>query len=590
MFKALLCIPPNYCYTYDFPPLATPMLSGYLKDKGIEVIQADYNMGYLDYLKRRVFNSGAFGGISNFEASFATTKLLNKIFEEKLKKNYYYSSLLSPDPLGIFYDDNTNSSFHFVERLLSSEYLIRYIEDRKENTFLQFFIDEAIVSQVEKQGINLIGISITAPSQAIGAFTLGSLIKQALKDVRIAIGGQWVSLFREELKKRPDWQRFFDYIIIFEGETPFYSLADSIYNNKDLSSVPNLIYKADSQWVQSEPVSKEDLNKLSCPDFEGLPLKEYLEAERSGKITLTYQTARECYWNKCIYCVDLPLPKYGYRERDMDLIVDDIKKLITKHKMSFLEISNPTVSAEQLKRLSERIIREKLDFSWWCFVRLDKGFTNSVLELAKNAGCKSLAFGLESGSQRVLDFIRKGIDIDDAKRIIMGCYNAGINVHLQMMLGLPTETIDEALETIKFLVDYRGYIADVSFNIYYVTPSCKVYLYPQQYGIDFKRYPDLPFKFFHEFSHISGEVSKDKAYGLIQLYRQLLLKKKAEANNAGPAVTKNADSRLVKSNLPFTVGEDTVSILYGFDKDKKEGIILDSTDREEDVQARYSYI
>jgi radical SAM superfamily enzyme YgiQ (UPF0313 family) len=580
MFKALLCIPPNYCFTYDFPPLGTPMLSGYLKERGIEVIQVDYNIGYLDYWKRKVLRNGVLESLSTSESAGIVRELLNRVFQQKYKGNHY-SSFFSSEFIGTDYHDYTNSAFSFVERLLSSEQLFKYIEDVKENTFLKYFLEEDVISEIEQQGVDLVGISITAPAQVIGAFTLGNLIKKNLDNVHVTIGGQWVSLYREELKKRPHWDRFFDSIIVFEGETPLHHLIVNICKGGSLASVPNLIYKEDSKWVQSRISSKEDMNQLACPDFDGLPLRTYTSSEWTGGVSLTYQTARECYWNKCIYCVDLPFPKQGYRERDTDLIIDDFKKLIKKYKMSYLEISNATMSPQQLRRLSERIIQEGWNFSWWCFVRLEERFTKDLFELAKRAGCQDIGFGFESGSQRVLDFVNKGINLDTAKRAIVDCHKTGIRVNLQVMIGLPSETINEALDTIKFLIEYRDYISTLAFNIYYVTPACEVYLRPSQYGINYRIYPDIPFKFFHEYSHVTGELPVKKAGEFISLYYELLHKKKDKKKDKDQPTLSNF---VFKHNLFLTVGDDSTSLEYHFNKETKEGFILNTVEAKEDVR------
>ena len=557
MPKALLCLPPCYCYTYDFPPLGTPMLAGYLKSKNIDVLQADYNMEYLHYWKRKIFNKSIPPVMSTNELAWATSELLNKMFSLKHKKNYYYSPLLSD--IDIHYADISNASFSFTERMLCAEYLFRYIEDEGENTFLQFFKEQNVLARLEREGVDVVGISIIAPSQTLAAFTLGYLIKKRLPHIHVTIGGQWVSLYREQLKQRRDWDRFFDSMIVFEGETPLYRLISALRGDGDLSKVPNLIYKSGSRWVDAGNTLREDLDKLAAPDFDGLPLRDYVTAQTTGKAPLTYQTARECYWNKCAYCVDLPLPKQGYRERDMELVIDDIKQLTKKYGPLFLEISNATLSAPQMKKLSERILRENLDVSWWCFARPEGNFTKRIFALAKKAGCRTIAFGLESGNQRVLDFVKKGIVLDTARRVIVDCHDAGIDVNLQMMMGLPSETIQEALDTVKFLIDNKEIIAAPTFNIYYVTPACQVYLNPSQYHIRYKNYPETPFKFFHEFSHITGEVSRDRAYAIINTYQRMISRKK----DNGPATASIEAAAAAKEyDLSLTIGKDTVSIKY----------------------------
>ena len=346
-------------------------------------------------------------------------------------------------------------------------------------------------------------------------------MKQSGLDIHIAIGGQWVSLYRKEILKRNDFTAFFDTAIFFDGETPLFKLIHKLSNGSDLSETPNLIYRKDSNFVLSNSHSVERLNNLPSPDFDGLPLNKYKTAS-NGKVSLTFETSRECYWNKCVYCVDLPHPKQGYRVKNPSLVVRDIKNLLDKYPLKELIISDPAISPNQMMRISREIIKENLKVSWWCFSRLDKHFTKEIFELAKKAGCRSVSFGMESASQRLLDLVQKGVNLDTAKRVLKNCHEAGIEAQLQMMVGLPTETKEEALETISFLIENRNILHQVTFNVYYFTPGCLVYENPAKYGI-IPQDDILPFQFFIDF-HSVNSISKKEAYSLIYLYNKLMEK------------------------------------------------------------------
>jgi hypothetical protein len=170
--KALLCLPPNYCYTYDFPPLGTPLLTGFLKEHGIEAIQADYNMDYLDYWREQIIPEKVNSKTSTQEAAIWVRALLNELYQAKRLAGLYYSSLLPSDSQPSTYSDLTNSSFGFTEKALSSDILERYLNDEKENTFLRYYLDRKILDFIVENKINFVGMSVIAPSQSLAAFTL----------------------------------------------------------------------------------------------------------------------------------------------------------------------------------------------------------------------------------------------------------------------------------------------------------------------------------------------------------------------------------------------------------------------------------
>lgn len=495
MLKTLLVIPPKY--GTDYPPLGTPSLAGYLKSKGIEVKQVDWNIEYRSYS-------------DNLENN------------DKINNSPYQQFLPNKPAYDLPYGDNTFTSFFFTERLLSSPLLFRFISDIEHNPFHQFILEKELIEEIKKYDVALVGLSITSPSQVIFSFTLGYLLKRSNLGVHIVIGGQWVSLYRKEILKRKDFAEFFDSAVFFEGETPLFKLITELSNAGNLENVPNLIYKYKSEFTLSKHHSVEKLDELACPHFDDLPLNRY-ERFSEGKVSLSFETSRECYWNKCAYCVDLPYPKQGYRARNPRLVAQHIRTLLDKHSINFLIFSDPTMSPQQMLGISREIIEKGLKVSWWCFARLDKRLTKEVFELAKKAGCFAVSFGMETANQRLLDFIQKGIDLNTAKIVLRDCYESGLDVQLQMMIGLPAETREEALETINFLVENRDIIQQVTFNVYYLTPGCLIYENPIKYGI-FPQKDPVPFQFFLDFSQGENGISKKEAYSMVRLYNILMEK------------------------------------------------------------------
>src|SRR3990167_7242805 len=262
MLKTLLVIPPKY--GIDYPPLGTPALLGYLKSKGVTAEQVDWNMEYC----------------SSFDSDNIDRSSVNPYFH-----------LLPDKPVSeLPYDDNTYSSYFFTERLLSSPLLFQFINDSRENPFHRFILENKLIDKIIKRNAGLIGLSIIAPSQVLFSLTLGHLLKQRGLDIHIVIGGQWVSLYRNEILRMADFTSFFDSAVFFDGETPLLKLVHSLSNGDDLSNIPNLIYTKNTKFVLSNSHSVERLNNLPCPNFDGLPLNKYNTAS-NRKVSLTFETS-----------------------------------------------------------------------------------------------------------------------------------------------------------------------------------------------------------------------------------------------------------------------------------------------------------
>jgi radical SAM superfamily enzyme YgiQ (UPF0313 family) len=519
MSKVLLCIPPDY--DRYFPPLGTPALCGFLKNRGIDAAQIDLNIAYRDFLFRRLTGPS----ISGDEKKLVLKESLKAFFSEKLQGRYYSPFLVRKEG-DIFpylpYDNNANSSFYFTERLLSSEVLERYLEDEAENTFLQSYLEADFLSRIEKENPLLIGISIISPSQAIASLTLGKLIKKRFPKLYVNLGGQWVTLYRQALAARKDLWECFDSLIVFEGETPLAELAAALEAKRDISGIANVIPKNSIFDKLSFKPRGEDLDQLPCPDFSGLPLDAYDESS-TGKRSLTFEMSRGCYWAKCAYCVDLPLPKPSYRAKSAHLIVRDLKELKKKYQAHMLLLGDPGLSPKQMLEVSRAILREKIDINWWCMTRLDHGFSRDIFKTAAQAGLKKINFGFESASDKVCDFLDKGNSRLRSERVIRDCAASGIEVDLQTMIGLPGESFQDGLQTIDFLVQNKEFISAVTFNIYYLTPSNHIYLKSEHYGLKVDKSRVLPFQFFIPFQNEFG-MSRDEAHLLQKIYYTLRAK------------------------------------------------------------------
>ncbi len=556
MFKTILCIPPDYDHNY--PPLGTPVLAAFLKKKGVACRQIDLNLGYRDFLTRHVCGSPA---LNREERIFFFGPLLKKFFNQKLKGRYY-SSFLPRDSDGISmhlpYGNNNNSSFYFYERLISSEYLWRYLEDKDENLFFQFYENNGIINTLEKENIKLLGISVISPTQAIASLTLGLYVKKRLPHIHLNIGGQWPTLYRQAILQKRELFRCFDSVIVFEGENALYELAKRLEVKANISSIPNVI----TGDVASEPSllrREEDMNELPCPDFDGLVLQDY-DGSKGGQISLTFETSRGCYWSKCAYCVDLPLPKPSYRIKSAALVVNDMRSLKQRYNAGYLLFGDPGLSPRQMREISRKMIDEHVEMEWWTMARLDPGFDRGLFDLAHAAGLRQVNFGFESASDRICRLLEKGNQQDRSSRIIRECAQAGIKVDLQTMLGLPGESFEEGIETIDFLVSHKEFISSVTFNTYYLTPCNYVHLKPEKYGVDYEKMPQLPFRFFIPFKNKNG-IDIDQADLLEKMYHSLMNK----SINNGPEIISRSSLQLGEGYVELTLMGESCRMRYQYD-------------------------
>src|SRR5437764_10829412 len=101
--------------------------------------------------------------------------------------------------------------------------------------------------------------------------------------------------------------------------------------------------------------------------------------------------------------------------------------------------------------MCQQIRDRKLSIQWTAEMRFEKNLSCDLLTLMRDAGCLKIVFGLESYNQRVMDFMKKGIQREHVNRIVDDCLDLDIAVHCYVLIGFPTETEAEAMETANFI-------------------------------------------------------------------------------------------------------------------------------------------
>ena len=129
------------------------------------------------------------------------------------------------------------------------------------------------------------------------------------------------------------------------------------------------------------------------------------------------------------------------------------------------------------------VIRGRLPWRWFGEVRFEKHFSRSRLETIYQGGCRMLMFGLESGVDRVLEFMDKGTRVKDIAEILRGCSQVGVRTFVMFFIGFPTETRAEAESTVEFLGGLRDSITHVSFTQFILERESRVFLSPARYGV-----------------------------------------------------------------------------------------------------------
>jgi anaerobic magnesium-protoporphyrin IX monomethyl ester cyclase len=501
----MLVTPPQYDPT--MPALAIPCLTAVLRDKGYHVVPKDANIEFFDSVLSKKGLENAYEKIKKMQVTFDFLDYRPNNMEQLIsKKNFLIESVESAkkvlrSPTDFYNYEVYKNSFEILEDCLhfaslpyyetevsfaelrmpysstSTIQILKSVRDELCNPYIDFYKNTTL-KEINSLNPKIVGISINLQSQIIPGLTLAYMIKQTQKDIHIVVGGNYFSLLKENLKTNLKLFSFFDSIILNEGETAITKLVECLEKGLSLQNVPNLIYKEGTKIIANELTHIEDINKLPTPCFEGLPLDLYL----SPSVILPIYMTRGCYWSKCAFCSLCLSNGAKYRIRNPEKLKRDMKILKAYGCSTFMFIDE-AVPPKDMENLCDEIQSSNMDFNWAVHARFEKQFDARLCKKLLNAGCKFLKFGLESANKRILSLMDKGININNVKDVLSNSNSAGLINIISVFFGFPTETLDEAKETIKFVLDNINNINFIGSNNFMLFRNTKVYLNPEKYEI-----------------------------------------------------------------------------------------------------------
>lgn len=249
-----------------------------------------------------------------------------------------------------------------------------------------------------------------------------------------------------------------DYILVGEYELTLLFLLQSLDKKQDLNKVLGLVFRdKDGKIIQnpSRPLEK-DLNRFPWPAREYLPMHKYVDTP--GDIptpSLQLWASRGCPYG-CIYCA-WPQIIYGgsyYRTRSPKNVVDELEWCIKEYNFKSFYFDDDTfnIGKRRIIALAKEIKERNINLPWAVMARADT-MDKEMLIALKEAKLFALKYGVESGSQQLVNDACKGLDLMKAREAIRFTRELGIKYHLTFMFGLPGETWETVEKTINFAME-----------------------------------------------------------------------------------------------------------------------------------------
>jgi radical SAM superfamily enzyme YgiQ (UPF0313 family) len=364
-----------------------------------------------------------------------------------------------------YYSYWENSSF--VENILNEVEIQSYI-DKILNTKSKIFIFTTHTTSVESSLI------------------ISKLIKQANKNNIIIFIGHKCS----RAQMAYDFIRFsqVDYVCPGEVEISLLKLLEKLKQNNfsELPECKGFLLKKNNKIIDcGNPEIVENLDQLPFPDYDEFK-KDIEENLYSQPNRLDILNSRGCI-NGCYFCYER-LYWQKFRTMSGEKLFEQILSHITKFpKINYFYFNSLLLNADLdvLEKFCDLVIKEKITITWAGQAMVRKDMTRDILQKMAKSGCKWLGYGIESGSQKILNKMNKKFNIEDAYEVLKNTHEVGISVQINIMFGFPGETESDFQQTLDFVTKVRPYIDNILASQSFCTLEKETYMYknPEQFGI-----------------------------------------------------------------------------------------------------------
>ncbi|MFX0186358.1 MAG: B12-binding domain-containing radical SAM protein [Candidatus Hodarchaeota archaeon] len=353
-----------------------------------------------------------------------------------------------------------------------------------------------VLNWIKKQNPDVLGISVLTRSFLSG-IKVAKLTKEWNPNITIILGN-YQTVCAEKILKKYD---FIDFCVRGEGEYTMLELLPMIQKNKtSYEDIKGISYRENGIVKSTAPRELEqDIDKFSIPDRKLLKGSKYkmsmggleISSEKSGTIIMS----RGCPY-QCRFC---SVNHESWRHRSVGNIIQELQLLESeKYREIMIMDDNFTINPKWVIKICKNIIKEKIDLIFHCEARIEG--TKEMYEYMNRAHVKTIFYGMESGSQRVLDYYQKNITPSQCKLALKKARKAGIDMLFgSFILGAPIEKISDIQKTINSAL--RLDIDYAMFHIFEVFPGIKIWdELIRQNKIDENKYwetgvrvPELPF-------------------------------------------------------------------------------------------------
>ena len=312
-----------------------------------------------------------------------------------------------------------------------------------------------------------LGVTVLTGAPIHDALHITRKAKERFPKIVSVWGGWHPSLFPHETLSESS----IDVVVNGQGEIPFAALLEAIVNATDIGSIKGICFRKNGHEIATAPQPMHDLNDFPRFNYDLLPVERYFILK--GKRQLDYISSQGCRF-RCSFCADPFMYKRGWYGFSPQRMGDELEDLWKKYRFDDVNFQDETffTSRDRVEGIANEILQRGLKFTWFGTMRADQGarMDDLLFRLCKRSGLRKVMIGVESGSQEMMDWMKKDIKIEQVYESAEKCERNDIAVIFNMILGFPHETSASIDESLRVAQELRKMSPDFELGIFYFKP------------------------------------------------------------------------------------------------------------------------
>jgi len=363
-------------------------------------------------------------------------------------------------------------------------YKVRIVDQRVDKDW------QKEIARALSQKTICVGISCMTGTQIYFALEIAKIVRKSTGGrVPIVWGGPHPSILPAQTLE----SEYVDIVCVGEGDIAFSKLVKAVEESGPFNEIKGIAFKENGKVIVNPPAPLIDMEELLPVPWELLKVENYIHPDmylKSSRILDVGQTSRGCPFN-CGFCCSASLRLRKWRAMSVEKSLKAILEPVKRFNLDGVWIRDDEfyIDRERANKICEQIVKENLDIRWYTSgTRVDvfNKASDEQTSLLKKSGAHVLKFGAESGTNRILKLVNKGITVEETFKANLKAKKHDITPAFALMIGFPTETFEEINNTIDLIFKIKKNNPNAQFEtiaIYTALPGTPMYDLALQHGL-----------------------------------------------------------------------------------------------------------